>query len=133
MPKSKLPHALQIICGRQLLIAGGQSNRIFDNQHLLDATEIFRKLNVHKKVKQSVSNSKIYNTQGYLTNTFCCLGVFHQAGLPPGYVLFLLVLHDSCLDTRRVALTTSGSEQQHEEWRLLLMNTPVWSRFWGIA
>lgn len=23
--------------------------RIFDNQHLLDATEIFRKLNVHKK------------------------------------------------------------------------------------
>lgn len=24
--------------------------RIFDNQHLLDATEIFRKLNVHKKV-----------------------------------------------------------------------------------
>jgi hypothetical protein len=26
------------------------SDRIFDNQHLLDATEIFRKLNVHKKV-----------------------------------------------------------------------------------
>ena len=25
--------------------------RIFDNQHLLDATEIFRKLNVHKKVR----------------------------------------------------------------------------------
>ena len=24
--------------------------RIFENQHLLDATEIFRKLNVHKKV-----------------------------------------------------------------------------------
>ena len=24
--------------------------RIFDNQHLLDATEIFRKLNVHKRV-----------------------------------------------------------------------------------
>lgn len=24
--------------------------RIYDNQHLLDATEIFRKLNVHKKV-----------------------------------------------------------------------------------
>jgi len=27
--------------------------RIFDNQHLLDATEIFRKLNVHKKVRMS--------------------------------------------------------------------------------
>jgi len=26
--------------------------RIFENQHLLDATEIFRKLNVHKKVRQ---------------------------------------------------------------------------------
>ena len=25
------------------------SHRIFENQHLLDATEIFRKLNVHKK------------------------------------------------------------------------------------
>ena len=25
-------------------------NRIVDNAHLLDATEIFRKLNVHKKV-----------------------------------------------------------------------------------
>jgi hypothetical protein len=25
--------------------------RILDNQHLLDATEIFRKLNVHKKVR----------------------------------------------------------------------------------
>ena len=27
-------------------------HRIFDNAHLLDATEIFRKLNVHKKVSQ---------------------------------------------------------------------------------
>jgi hypothetical protein len=25
-------------------------DRIIENQHLLDATEIFRKLNVHKKV-----------------------------------------------------------------------------------
>lgn len=25
------------------------SHRIYENQHLLDATEIFRKLNVHKK------------------------------------------------------------------------------------
>ena len=28
--------------------------RIFENQHLLDATEIFRKLNVHKKVSLQV-------------------------------------------------------------------------------
>ena len=26
--------------------------RIFENQHLLDATEIFRKLNVHKKASK---------------------------------------------------------------------------------
>lgn len=35
--------------------------RIFENQHLLDATEIFRKLNVHKKVSslhQTVSSEK---------------------------------------------------------------------------
>lgn len=28
-------------------------HRIIDNTHLLDATEIFRKLNVHKKVSTS--------------------------------------------------------------------------------
>ncbi len=31
-------------------------NRIVDNAHLLDATEIFRKLSVHKKVRDSYSN-----------------------------------------------------------------------------
>jgi hypothetical protein len=31
------------------------AKKIFDNQHLLDATEIFRKLNVHKKVNANVS------------------------------------------------------------------------------
>ncbi len=34
--------------------------RIFDNQHLLDATEIFRKLNVHKKVNPLGSNCSYY-------------------------------------------------------------------------
>ncbi|EAT92210.2 hypothetical protein SNOG_00715 [Parastagonospora nodorum SN15] len=29
------------------------AKKIFENQHLLDATEIFRKLNVHKKVRHS--------------------------------------------------------------------------------
>jgi hypothetical protein len=31
--------------------------RIFENQHLLDATEIFRKLNVHKKVRNPMQTS----------------------------------------------------------------------------
>ena len=30
--------------------------RIFDKNHLLDATEIFRKLNVHKKVRHLTSS-----------------------------------------------------------------------------
>ena len=33
-------------------------SRIFENQHLLDATEIFRKLNVHKKVSQLPTRSE---------------------------------------------------------------------------
>ena len=49
-------HKLVYISERTGLIM----NRIFDNQHLLDATEIFRKLNVHKKVFDSmrISDSK---------------------------------------------------------------------------
>jgi hypothetical protein len=31
-------------------------HRIFENQHLLDATEIFRKLNVHKKVSSCAAS-----------------------------------------------------------------------------
>lgn len=31
------------------------AKKIIDNQHLLDATEIFRKLNVHKKVRMNIS------------------------------------------------------------------------------
>lgn len=31
------------------------TNRIYDKNHLLDATEIFRKLNVHKKVRAIAS------------------------------------------------------------------------------
>lgn len=36
------------------------AKKIFDNQHLLDATEIFRKLNVHKKVGPSLPGSVSY-------------------------------------------------------------------------
>lgn len=32
------------------------AKKIFENQHLLDATEIFRKLNVHKKVRIAYLN-----------------------------------------------------------------------------
>jgi hypothetical protein len=34
-------------------ICANVNYRIVDNAHLLDATEIFRKLNVHKKVRTS--------------------------------------------------------------------------------
>jgi len=34
------------------LILTADNDRIFENTHLLDATEIFRKLNVHKKVRR---------------------------------------------------------------------------------
>jgi hypothetical protein len=33
------------------ILAADYAARIVDNTHLLDATEIFRKLNVHKKVR----------------------------------------------------------------------------------
>lgn len=39
---------LALLLNLPLLAFNGK--KIFDNQHLLDATEIFRKLNVHKKV-----------------------------------------------------------------------------------
>jgi hypothetical protein len=35
-------------------------SRIFENQHLLDATEIFRKLNVHKKVRHAPQNGTLW-------------------------------------------------------------------------
>jgi hypothetical protein len=56
--------------------------RILDNQHLLDATEIFRKLNVHKKVGlfrececNAMADSKI--------------GIIHQTRIPSFDVLLL--------------------------------------------
>jgi hypothetical protein len=40
---------IALILNLPLLAWNGK--KIFENQHLLDATEIFRKLNVHKKVR----------------------------------------------------------------------------------
>ena len=42
-----------------------ESHRIFDNQHLLDATEIFRKLNVHKKVRRLTLHCAWASTSSY--------------------------------------------------------------------
>jgi len=45
MPRSMCKFATLTVAGRWT-----DTDRILENQHLLDATEIFRKLNVHKKV-----------------------------------------------------------------------------------
>ncbi|KAE9971028.1 COPII-coated vesicle protein [Venturia inaequalis] len=54
---------LAILLNLPLLLWNGK--KIFENQHLLDATEIFRKLNVHKKVRSP-----------FVTESFIKLG-FH--------------------------------------------------------
>jgi hypothetical protein len=54
--------------------------RIFENQHLLDATEIFRKLNVHKKVSScaafisdlQVANKRFRNPSSSSASTSSC-------------------------------------------------------------
>lgn len=54
--------------------------RIFENQHLLDATEIFRKLNVHKKVRPVASGKLLQSNSAdpslWLQESFIKLG-FH--------------------------------------------------------
>ena len=75
--------------------------RIFENQHLLDATEIFRKLNVHKKVCFFAPP-----TFSHCTKLIQASGIFHQARLPPGHVLLLPLQHDRRPHPRRVALNS---------------------------
>jgi len=72
--------------------------RIFENQHLLDATEIFRKLNVHKKVSFCV---KLLVRLRQLTPAS---GILHQARFPSRHVLLLPLQHDCRPHPRRVAL-----------------------------
>lgn len=72
-------------------------NRIVDNAHLLDATEIFRKLNVHKKV--------CVVEGGMIDKANREKGIVHQAWFPSGYVLLLPLLDDRGLDPRRIELT----------------------------
>jgi hypothetical protein len=46
---------------KEYTIDDADSGRIFENQHLLDATEIFRKLNVHKKVRHAYTHTGAMN------------------------------------------------------------------------
>ena len=71
-------------------------NRIVDNAHLLDATEIFRKLNVHKKVS--------FKSHPCAKLLLIHLGIFHQARISPRYVLLLLIQYDRSIDQRRYEL-----------------------------
>jgi hypothetical protein len=66
-----------------------------DNTHLLDATEIFRKLNVHKKV--SIVNT--YRVDIQKLTRF--LGIIYKAWVPPCHVLFLPLQHDRGPDQGR--------------------------------
>lgn len=56
-----------------------------DNAHLLDATEIFRKLNVHKKVCHI---KRVICGHAHLTNKMR-VGIIYQARFPPNHVLLL--------------------------------------------
>ena len=48
-PNSTQPCQSSIHVGDMKTNANAKVHRIFENQHLLDATEIFRKLNIHKR------------------------------------------------------------------------------------
>jgi hypothetical protein len=67
--------------GKSRTVTNG-GHRIVDNTHLLDATEIFRKLNVHKKVRTNGIHTVRSNavglmiTNGLLQESFIKLG-FH--------------------------------------------------------
>ncbi|TVY27997.1 ER-derived vesicles protein [Lachnellula hyalina] len=71
--------------------------KIVDNAHLLDATEIFRKLNVHKKACVMEGGMKDKTNRE--------IGIVHQAWFSSGYVLLLPLLDDCGLNPRRIELT----------------------------
>lgn len=89
--------------------------RIFENQHLLDATEIFRRLNVHKKVLLPYLSASM--TSNPLINPS---GVVLQVGVPLGDVLFLSILDDSGPYKGRSKLIARGGKHNHETWRQYL-------------
>jgi len=75
-----------------------QEYRIFDNQHLLDATEIFRKLNVHKKVRGlrycALGVPGVLQILGCADDVFVVIGIICKAWFPSDHVLLLPVLDD---------------------------------------
>ena len=78
-----------------------QWDRIADNAHLLDATEIFRKLNVHKKVfapsfvsPNSLKNSHWRKLHTGEAHANAIIGIIFQAWFPLGYVLLLPLFDD---------------------------------------
>lgn len=76
------------------------SCRILDNAHLLDATEIFRKLNVHKKVWNSVWDVLHSGSLKGMELIYPRTGIIHQARLPLGHVLLLSLFDDRGLNSR---------------------------------
>lgn len=100
-------------------------NRIFENQHLLDATEIFRKLNVHKKVwflpclRSQLAQICCFDPFVIATTddnlrlrAYPCIGVIYQARFPSDYVLLLSVQHDCGPHPRRVPLSVKHGTRQ---------------------
>lgn len=78
-----------------ILIVVGSGDRIFENQHLLDATEIFRKLNVHKKVMLSGFIPPFLSRCDAYSCFFVIVGVIRETRIPSSHVLLLFVLNDS--------------------------------------
>lgn len=73
----------------------GSDDRIFENQHLLDATEIFRKLNVHKKVMLSGFIPLFLIRYDAYSCLFVTVGVIRETRISSSDVLLLFVLNDS--------------------------------------
>nr|CDP29684.1 Putative protein of unknown function [Podospora anserina S mat+] len=76
--------------------------KILDNTHLLDATEIFRKLNVHKKVRSEGN----YLSRSCRANMYT--GIVYQARIPSHPVLLLPLQHDCCAYPGRGPLSSSA-------------------------
>ena len=101
---------------RALELGSDSLCRIYDNQHLLDATEIFRKLNVHKKVRLT-----IYVIRSGITDAdLRALGILYQARFPPLDVLLLPLQHDCGPHPRRVSLIRRRDPGCHALWPALV-------------
>ena len=111
-------NAKKYVCHNSIDSAGvifipSHFDRIVENTHLLDATEIFRKLNVHKKVcyaappPPSPPRPFLRMWEGSWLSTM--VGVLCQARLSSRHVLFLPLQHDCRPDSRRVVLNATST------------------------